>query len=141
MPLDFEAFAASLDEMMDRIPAPLLRGLNGGVGLSEETRQGTADPPGVFTLGEYITDPHLGAMVLIYHGSFAATLAGEPEAVWKRELWTTLRHELRHHVEGAAGIRDLEVEDRAQLQRLRGARPRLGRLRAAGRLARPRSDE
>lgn len=105
--------------MLDRVPEPLLRDLNGGVMVSERAERHAGDPEGVYVLGQYVVDAHLGSLVVLYHGSFARLFAGEPEAVWEREMWDTLRHELRHHVERLAGVADLEVEDALQLQRLR----------------------
>jgi hypothetical protein len=116
--MDLETFTACLERMMERVPEPLLEGLNGGVAVSEEVRRRPDDPPGVYILGEYITDPHLGAMIRIYHGSFALLFGGSDRAVWERELWDTLRHELRHHVEGRAGVRDLDIEDALALARM-----------------------
>lgn len=122
--MDIDTFTRRLDRMMDRVPEAVLRDLNGGVTVSEEVRRRADDPPGVYILGEYITDPYLGAMVVLYHGSFARLLRGKPAAEWDREMWDTLRHELRHHVEGKAGVSNLDVEDAAELARMReAARP------------------
>lgn len=136
--MDVAEFGRRLEAMLDRVPPPLLRDLSGGVIVSEEARRRPGDPPGVLVLGEYVTDPHLGALIVLYHGSFSRLLRGEPEAVWEREMWETLRHELRHHVEGLAGVADLDLEDAAELERLRReAAPT--RLRFRGRLPRRRS--
>jgi hypothetical protein len=117
--VDVAEFGRRLEAMLDRIPAPLLRDLNGGITVSEEARRRRDDPPGVFVLGEYVTDPHLGALIVLYHGSFARLYGGEPPSVWEREMWEALRHELRHHVEGLAGVADLDAEDAAELERMR----------------------
>ena len=135
--MDIDAFGRLLERMMDRVPDAFLRELNGGVTVSEEARRRPGDPPGVFVLGEYVTDPHLGALVVLYHGSFARLFRGEPAAVWEREMWETLRHELRHHVEGLAGVGYLDVEDEAELERMRQASPP-ARYRVRGRLPRRR---
>jgi len=128
--VDLQTFTAQLERMMDRVPPALLRDLNAGVTVSEEAHRRREDPPGVYILGEYVTDPHLGALVVLYHGSFAKLFGGEPAAVWEREMWDTLRHELRHHVEGLAGVNDLDVEDAVQLQRMReGSSPHRYRIR------------
>jgi len=133
--MDIDAFTRHLERMMDDVPEALLGDLNGGVTVSPEAHRRQGDPPGVYILGEYITDPHLGALVVLYHGSFAHLLAGLPEGDWVKEMWDTLRHELRHHVEGRAGVNDLGVEDALDLQRLREAtQPR--RYRFRGRLPR-----
>lgn len=135
--MDVDEFGRRLEAMIDRVPETILRRLNGGVTVSEETRRRPGDPPGVFILGEYVTHPHLGALVVLYHGSFARLFRGEPGEVWEREMWDTLRHELRHHVEGIAGVDDLEVEDAAELAKMR-ERERPARFRVRGGLPRRR---
>ncbi len=127
--MDIDAFTERLDRMMDRVPPALLRDLEGGVSVSADEHRRRGDPPGVYILGEYITDPYLGCLIVMYHGSFRRLFAGEPDAVWEKEMWDTLRHEIRHHVEGMAGVSDLDVEDLMELERMRAdaaapARPR-----------------
>lgn len=117
--MDIDAFAEVLEEMVARVPPELLQGLAGGVNLAEEARRDPGDPPNAFILGEYFADSCLGNRIVFYHGSFTRLFAGQPRAVWEQEIWNTLRHEIRHHVEGMAGIEDLDVEDRRQLARLR----------------------
>ncbi len=117
--MDIDTFVTHLERMMQSVPDPVLAELNGGVSVSEEARRHDGDPDGVYILGEYITDTYLGAMIVLYHGSFARLFHGKSAEVWERELWDTLRHELRHHVEGRAGVWDLDVEDAMELTRLR----------------------
>ena len=136
--MDIDTFVAQLEHMMEAVPEPVLVGLNGGVSVSEEARRNPGDPDGVYILGEYITDPYLGAMIVLYHGSFARLFHGRPTEVWERELWDTLRHELRHHVEGRAGVGDLDIEDALELARLRERSPAASRLRMHGALPRHR---
>ncbi|HEY8531656.1 MAG TPA: metallopeptidase family protein [Limnochorda sp.] len=116
--MTFKAFADAADRLASQIPEPLLEGLTGGIQVSREERQYPDDPPDVRILGEYITDPYLGAYIVLYHGSFRRLFAGEPEEVWLEELAATLRHELRHHLEARAGLSDLDLEDMKELQRL-----------------------
>lgn len=116
--MDFAAFARLADLYADEIPERLLDGLNGGIILERGVRRRPDDPPGLYLLGEYVTDEVLGAMVIIYYGSFRRLLAGEPPEVWEAELRETLRHEIRHHVEARAGVDYLGEEDREVLRRL-----------------------
>ena len=134
--MDIDTFVAHLERMMAAVPEPVLVGLNGGVSVSDEARRNADDPNGVYVLGEYITDPHLGAMIVLYHGSFARLFRGSSAEVWTRELWDTLRHELRHHVEGRAGVGDLDVEDAMELARLRQQSQGAARYRVRGALPR-----
>lgn len=116
--MTFKAFADAADRLASQIPEPLLEGLTGGIQISREERQYPDDPPDVRILGEYITDPYLGAQIVLYHGSFRRLFAGEAEEVWLEELAATLRHELRHHLEARAGLSDLDREDMEELRRL-----------------------
>ena len=116
--MDLDRFTELADRMMERVPAPLLKGLSGGVVVRRAARRRRGDPPGVYLLGEYVNDEFLGTFIVLYYGSFRRVLADEPPEVWEQELWETLRHELRHHIEARAGVRDLELEDEAFLQQL-----------------------
>lgn len=108
---------------MERVPEPLVEGLNGGVAIRRRAMRRKGDPAGVCILGEYVTDPVLGCYIVIYWGSFAELFAGEPDEVWEQELWDTIRHELRHHVEERAGVGDLDLEDEAELEQMRRVAP------------------
>lgn len=109
-------FRRAVAALLDEIPPRLLEGLTGGVLVMPEARRRPEDPPGIYLLGEYHVDPGLGRLIVIYYGSFRQIMIG---ATWERvvkELRHTIRHELRHHVEHLAGLADLEVEDRIQLE-------------------------
>ncbi len=68
-------------------------------------------------MGEYIDDPYgLGNYIVLYYGSFREVLGDAPAEVWEEELWETMLHEIRHHVELRAGVDDLELEDLRQLK-------------------------
>lgn len=109
-----------LDEMAEEFPEAFFRDLNGGICLLEEKM---TDPslPGTETyiMGEYCTDPMMGNYINIYYGSFAALAEEENWSMedWEDELYTTLAHELTHHVEGLAGERGLEIKDAEELAR------------------------
>lgn len=114
----FHDFCRRADEIVDSLPAVLLRGLNGGVQVDRRARRRPDDPPGVYLLGEYVVDPFVGRLVLVYYGSFCRVFAEDPKDVWLGELDATIRHELRHHVEDLGGLDDLNEEDREELVRL-----------------------
>ncbi|HYF95824.1 MAG TPA: metallopeptidase family protein [Symbiobacteriaceae bacterium] len=122
--MDIEQFTELADRLMDRVPEPVLEGLNGGVTVRRNARRDKADPRDVYIMGEYVTDPVMGCYVVLYYGSFVAILTGEPDAVWEEELWETIRHELRHHLEVRAGESDLDREDEEQMYELRKRSPR-----------------
>lgn len=117
--------------MVDRIPPPLLEGLNGGITIRRHAHRRPDDPPGVHLLGEYVSDESIGCLIILYYGSFRRLFRGEPPELWEAELWETLRHEVRHHVEACAGLYDLDLEDVADLRHL-WAEWEAGRGRADG---------
>ncbi|MDA0699793.1 MAG: metallopeptidase family protein [bacterium] len=116
--MEFPAFRAMVEEMVEGIPEAFLRGLQ-GVHVIEGPmpEEGYVD---VWRLGEYL-DPGpesflgggdgLGRHVALYYGSFVEVADGDPEFDWEGEAWETLTHELRHHVESLAGDGRLIEQD------------------------------
>ena len=125
MMLFFDQAAEALDKMAEEFPEPLFDGLSGGVNLLPDVQ---TDPelPDVYILGEYCDDL-LGRYVNLYYGSFAALAEREDwtQAQWNDELRTTLAHELTHHMEGRAGVEDLDRRDAAELEEYRRNREEL----------------
>ena len=110
-----------LDDMADSFPEALFDGLNGGVNLMEEARPDPEFPPGeMYILGEYCNDM-LGLYVNLYYGSFAALAEKEEwdQDTWEDELWTTLSHELTHHMENLSGLHALDDRDAEELAQWR----------------------
>jgi predicted Zn-dependent protease with MMP-like domain len=112
---DFEALTRRLAA---EIPAEFLEGI-AEVVVSPRT---LPDPEreGIWTLGECIPIPgeeadsrHIQSRVVLYHGSFQALARGRPDFDWGDEVWETLTHEIRHHVEWRARVLDLEAFDGA----------------------------
>ena len=113
MVLSFCQTGELLDALADRFPQALFDGLNGGVSLLEDTVPDPDFPPGeMYILGEYC-DGLLGRYINLYYGSFAALAEQEDwdGTVWRQELWTTLSHELTHHMEGRSGLHALDDRD------------------------------
>lgn len=110
-----------LDEMAEEFPEALFDGLNGGVNLLEEALPDPDFPPGeMYILGEYCHDL-LGCYINLYYGSFAALAEKEDwdEDTWDDELYTTLSHELTHHIEDRGGLHALDDRDAEELQQYR----------------------
>lgn len=106
-----------LNEIAEEIPKELYNELNGGIVLKEEAKlhpQNKAKD--LFILGEYHSDSQLGNFIAIYYGSFVQTFGSESLAEYKEQLRRVLKHEFLHHVEGLAGVQDLEVEDAREIQ-------------------------
>ena len=106
-----------LDEMAEEFPAVLFDELNGGVNLLEEAVPDPEFPEGeMYILGEYCDDL-LGRYINLYYGSFAALAEQEDwdRETWEDELYTTLSHELTHHMGGRGGLHALDDRDAAEL--------------------------
>ncbi len=109
--MKIDLFRKTADRIVSALPPVLFRQLNGGVLVLPETR---AD--GEFAImGEYIEDPALGNIIVLYYGSFAGELEGASEEEWREEIEETVLHELRHHVESLAGVDYLGEEEEREL--------------------------
>ena len=110
-----------LDDMADSFPEALFDGLNGGVNLLEEAVPDEEFPEGeMYILGEYCEDA-LGRYINLYYGSFAALAEQEgwDRRTWEDELYTTLSHELTHHMESRGGLHALDDRDAEEMARWR----------------------
>lgn len=126
--MDFETFARLAHEAYEEIPEEFREGVDGLVIRSERVPHPTY--PDVHTLGQCITEAYpsdwsgpetLRSVVVLYHGSFTALSEEDPGFDWEGELWETLTHELRHHLEGLANQDDLEGVDYAMEEAFRRA--------------------
>jgi len=84
--------------------------------------------PHVYTLGECLTEEHPSdfggpettrSYLVLYWGAFRALARRDEDFDWEGEMWETLTHELRHHLESLAGEDDLEDVDYAADQTFR----------------------
>ncbi|WP_019550427.1 metallopeptidase family protein [Thermus scotoductus] len=126
--MTYEAFVALVERLWAEIPEAFKRELQGVHVLP----QAKPEPglKGVWRLGEYL-DPGppstfrgfegLGRHIALYYGSFQK-VAG-PGFDWEEEVWETLLHELRHHLESLAGRDDLVQEDLRRLAAFRRGAP------------------
>lgn len=116
--MTYEAFQQAIGEMVEDIPKQFLKGLQGVHVLEEERpEEGYQD---VWRMGEYL-DPGpedflgagegLGRHIALYYGSFVRIAEADPDFDWEDEIWETLTHELRHHVESLAGDMSLILDD------------------------------
>lgn len=117
--LSFEQAKAWLDEVADQLPGEIFRELNGGIVLLEDTvpsRHGGS----LYTLGTYHVEPRgLGRYISIYYGSFVHVHGHRSQALQKQALKEVLHHELTHHIESLAGVRDLELKDEIFIEKYR----------------------
>ena len=116
----FEDFERHAREAFVEIPEQYREGIDGLTVSRERLAHPTL--PEVFTLGHCVTEEHLSdyagpdttrSMIALYWGSFRELAARDPDFDWEGELWETLTHELRHHLESLAGDDALEDVDYA----------------------------
>ena len=121
MMLSIDEVNAYLDAVVETFPEVLFDELNGGVNLLEEAVPDEEFPEGeMYILGEYCEDA-LGRYINLYYGSFAALAEREAwdRQTWEDELYTTLSHELTHHMESRGGLHALDDRDAEEMARWR----------------------
>jgi hypothetical protein len=121
--MDFQRFEARAHEIFASIPEGYREGIDG-----LEVELATVEHPSlpeVFTLGEcrseYYPSDYGGAgdvlsMVVLFYGSFLELSRRQDDFDWEAELWETITHEVRHHLESLAADDALEVRDYAEDQ-------------------------
>jgi len=118
--MDFERFERRAHALWQQIPPEYREGVDGLVVRPEA--EAHPELPDVHTLGLCLTEPYPSgysgpettrSVVVLYHGSFQAVAAEDPEFDWEGEIWETLTHELRHHLESLVEDDTLEGLDYA----------------------------
>lgn len=121
--MTYEAFAKQAREIFAAIPDDFRAGVDG----LEVSRRTVTHPtlPEVFTLGECLSDFYpsefggageVRSRVALYYGSFLALSRDSDEWDWDDEIWETITHEIRHHLEHLASEDALEAMDFAEDQ-------------------------
>lgn len=104
----------------ERIPPDFRGGVDALV--IERDARAHPDKPDVYTLGECITEAwpsdykgpeSTRSSVVLYYGSFRRLADLDPEFDWEAEIWETVTHELRHHLESLAADEKLLDVDAA----------------------------
>lgn len=118
--MKYEAFQARAHRVFEEIPDEYKEGIDGLSVSAEALPHPTL--PEVYTLGMCLTEPYpsdwvgpetMRSIVVLYHGSFRRLSELDPEFDWEEQIWETLTHELRHHLESLAGTDELEGVDYA----------------------------
>jgi predicted Zn-dependent protease with MMP-like domain len=118
--MDFKEFERRARRVWDEIPAEFREGVDGLVVERDPEPHPTL--PGTYTLGECVTEAYpseydgpdnVRSIVVLYYGSFRGVAADDPEFDWAYEIWETVTHEIRHHLESLADEDDLEEVDYA----------------------------
>ena len=118
--MKFQAFQAAAGRAYQEVPDRYKTGIEGLV----VSRVAVAHPElsDVYTLGECLTESWPSdwqgpdttrSSVVLYWGSFKNLSRQDPGFDWEREIWETLTHELRHHLESLAAEDQLEDVDYA----------------------------
>lgn len=118
--MSFEEFEAAARRMWGELPPAYLRGIDGlTVERRAEPHPSVAD---VYTLGECLTESYPSdwtgpettrSRVVLYYGSFRRLAELDRNFSWEDEIWETLTHELKHHLESLATEDRLEELDYA----------------------------
>ena len=103
--MTFDRFSEIAEEELALLPDYVHEELNGGV----LTDPAAYPHPGrladdLYILGTYSTDPVMGRQIVLYYGSFLATMGHAGETAIRAQIRETLRHEFRHHLETRAGL-------------------------------------
>lgn len=113
----FDKFCKLADEIIRQIPDMYKKGISGIFVIPEEVRD--EEIPELYILGHYHGGGFLEPSIDIYYGSFRQVFQGLPLAQLEEELWETITHEIRHHLEENAGLHNLEVYDEQQKEYFR----------------------
>lgn len=118
--MDFDSFRQHAEDAWERIPDSYKVGVDGLLVEREAKRHPSREE--VFTLGECITESYPSdwggpdttrSWVALYHGSFRRVAEQDDHFDWDEEIWETLTHELRHHLESLADSDELGDVDYA----------------------------
>lgn len=105
----FEEFEERARAEWERIPAEYTQGVDGLIVVREARPH--AGTPDVYTLGECVTEAYpsefggpetIRSSVVLYYGSFLRLSKMDESFDWEEEMWETLTHELKHHLESLA---------------------------------------
>ncbi|MGD9559892.1 MAG: hypothetical protein AB7V55_04710 [Oscillospiraceae bacterium] len=122
--LSFDEAEQYLGEVADALPAEIFTGLNGGITLLPDEVP-SPHGAGLYTLGTYHYEPQgMGRYISIHYGSFVRVAGGRSLDDQKQSLREVLHHELTHHLESMAGVRDLEEKDARDIEAMRRGRPK-----------------
>jgi hypothetical protein len=118
--MTFAEFEAEALRVWEEIPEGYKEGIDAIVIRREHLLQGGYED--YYTLGTCSTEPYPSdyrgpetsrSILTLYHGSFARVAEDDPDFPWEEEIWETVTHELRHHLEHLAADDETEELDYA----------------------------
>ncbi len=104
--MTYEEFEEAAHRMWEQVPTQYREGIDGIVVRREAETHPDHDE--YFTMGMCFTEPYPSgfggpdsthSILALYHGSFSKISEFDPDFSWEEELWETVTHELRHHLE------------------------------------------
>lgn len=128
--MKFEHFEREASRVWAEIPDTYRSGVDALV--VERKSQSHPSMEDIYTLGECRTESYPSdwggpettrSILALYYGSFVQVSEQDPEFDWEYEVWETITHELRHHLESLATEDALEDVDYAMdenFKRFRG---------------------
>ncbi len=119
--ITIDQFEIILDHLAEELPKAFFKDLNLGIVIEENCKMhpnSTAETP-LYIMGEYQTSQS-GRGIVIYYGSFEKCYGSCSEEPLTRHMRKVLRHEFRHHMESLSGMRDLEIIDKMELEKMTG---------------------
>lgn len=115
--ISIDEFEQILEKLAEELPEEFYVGLNGGIVVDEgRPLHPAAENNDLFIMGEYCRDPALGNYIVMFYGSFARIYGTLGKEALETEMRKVLRHEFQHHLEGKAGLRDLENWDEQRIR-------------------------
>ncbi len=117
--LTLDEFTAVAEEELALLPEYVHEELNGGVLVDPAVlRHPGSVADDLYILGTYSSGV-TGKEIVLYYGSFAATMTGMSNEAIRLQIRETLRHEFRHHLETRAGLffKDTLVEEDKEAMR------------------------
>ena len=115
--VSIDEFETMIQKIVDTLPEELFTNLNGGVLILSELKiHPQAIQNDLYIMGEYHYDSFYGRYVSMYYGSFMKMFSHLDEKELYEKIEHTIKHELVHHLESQAGIKDLEIWDRDRLE-------------------------
>lgn len=103
--ISYDEFSRIAKEELYQLPEYVHEGLNGGVLTDPAAYPHPARlADDLYIMGTYSVDPIMGKQIVLYYGSFTASLRDAGEDAYRSRIRETIRHEFLHHLETRAGI-------------------------------------
>lgn len=110
--ITYDAFDRIVQEEIALLPEYVHHDLTGGVLIDPGTYLHPARvADDLYIMGTYSTGGITGKAIILYYGSFMATMPNASEETLRLKIRETLRHEFLHHLETMAGEKSLVDED------------------------------